>query len=313
MFSPTKKGKTILRGGAGIFYDRLPLLAGDFTQNPTRQLTLFDTSGVPLGPPLVYHNTYEGFKENGQQIVVSGQQLGSTPYNVTWNVELDQEIRPHLIARASFLASRTFDEFTVNPRTISSTDGVLLLTNQGGSRYHEFETTLRFRPNDKADFNISFVNSLARGDLNTMASVFVPYEEPVIRPYLFGTLPTNIPDRVVTWGRFNFPRKVTLSPVLDWHSGFPFSTVDDLQNYVGPPNSRRLPAFLSLDLQVSKDFTIFFIPLLRKHSFRGSIRVFNVTDHGNFRDVYNTVTSPIFGHYAGFQHRFYDLSLDILY
>ena len=74
-----------------------------------------------------------------------------------------------------------------------------------------------------------------------------------------------------------------------------------------------MPSFLSLDLQASKDFSIFFIPWLRKHSFRGSIRVFNVTDHGNFRDVYNTITSPYFGHYAGFLHRFYDLSLDILY
>ena len=43
VFSPGKKGKTIFRGGAGIFYDRLPLLAGDFTQNATRQVTLFDT------------------------------------------------------------------------------------------------------------------------------------------------------------------------------------------------------------------------------------------------------------------------------
>jgi hypothetical protein len=313
VLSPFKQGQTIVRGGVGVFYDRLPLLAGDFTQNPSRELTLFGTNGLPLGPPLVYQNTYEGFKENGQQIVVSGQNLGSTPYNVTWNMELDQEIRPHLIARASFLASRTYSEFSVNPETLSPTNGVLLLTNLGSSRYHEFESTLRYRPNGKADFNISYVNSQARGDLNTMAAVFVPYEEPVIHPNLFGTLPTSIPDRVVTWGRFTFPRKVTVSPVLDWHSGFPFSTVDDLQNYVGPPDSRRLPAFLSLDLQASKDFSIFFIPWLRKHSFRGSIRVFNVTDHGNFRDVYNTITSPYFGHYAGFLHRFYDLSLDILY
>jgi hypothetical protein len=313
VLSPFKQGQTIVRGGVGVFYDRLPLLAGDFTQNPSRELTLFGTNGLPLGPPLVYQNTYEGFKENGQQIVVSGQNLGSTPYNVTWNMELDQEIRPHLIARASFLASRTYSEFSVNPEALSPTDGVLLLTNLGSSRYHEFESTLRYRPNGKADFNISYVNSQARGDLNTMAAVFVPYEEPVIHPNLFGTLPTSIPDRVVTWGRFAFPRKVTVSPVLDWHSGFPFSTVDDLQNYVGPPDSRRLPSFLSLDLQASKDFSIFFIPWLRKHSFRGSIRVFNVTDHGNFRDVYNTITSPYFGHYAGFLHRFYDLSLDILY
>ena len=313
VFSPGKKGRTIFRGGAGVFYDRLPLLAGDFTQNATRQVTLFDTHGVALGPPIVYLPYYEEFADDGRKIVPSGTRLGSTPYNITWNTEFDQEIRPYIIARVSFLASRTYNQFTVDPEVLSPTTGWLLLSNLGASRYHEFETTLRVRPSDKADFNISYVNSQARGDLNTMAAVYVPYEQPVIEPNLFGTLPTNVPDRVVTWGRFKLPQKFIVSPLLDWHSGFPFSLFDDLQNYVGPPNSRRFPAFVSLDLQTSKDFQLPFIPWVRKHTLRGSVRIFNLTNHGNYRDVYNTVTSPYFGDYAGFQHRFYDLSLDIVY
>jgi hypothetical protein len=101
--------------------------------------------------------------------------------------------------------------------------------------------------------------------------------------------------------------------LLDWHSGFPFSIYDVLQNYVGPPNSRRFPTFLSFDLRTSKDFKLPFIPLVRKHLLRASLNIFNVTNHGNYRDVYNTLTSPYFGDYAGFQHRSYDLSLDIVY
>jgi hypothetical protein len=313
VLSPDKKGRTIFRGGAGIFYDRLPLLAGDFTENAPRQVTLFDSTGAALAPPIVYLPYYEEFKENGREIVPSGERLGSTPYNFTWNAEVDQEIHPHVIARASFLASKTYNEFTINPEVLSPTSGLLLLSNLGKSRYHEFEATLRFRPSDKVDFNISYVNSQARGDLNSLGSVYVPYEQPVIEPNLFATLPTNIPERVVTWGRFKFPREFIVGPVLDWHSGFPFSLYDDLQNYVGPPNSRRFPAFLSLDTLVSKDFKVGFVPWVRQHKLRGSVRIFNLTNHGNFRDVYNTVTSPYFGSYAGFEHRFYDLSLDVLY
>jgi hypothetical protein len=312
VFSPTKKGTTIVRGGAGVFYDRLPLLAGDFTQNPSRQVTLFDTNGVALAPPTVYLPYYEKLSANGK-ILPSGTQLGSTPYNITWNMEVDQEIRPHIIARVSFLASKTYNEFTVNPEVLSPASGLLLLSNLGASRYHEFGATLRARPSDKVDFNISYINSQARGDLNTMAAVYVPYEQPVIQPNLFGTLPTNVPDRVVTWGRFKLPQTVIVSPLLDWHSGFPFSVHDDLQNYLGPPNSRRFPTFLSLDTRVSKDFRVPFIPWLRKHMLRGSVSVFNLTNHGNYRDVYSTVTSPYFGDYAGFEHRFYDLSLDVVY
>jgi hypothetical protein len=313
MYSPGRRGRTIFRGGAGVFYDRLPLLAGDFTQNATRQVTLFDASGVALGPPIVYTPYYEEFKDDGRKIVPSGATLGSTPYNITWNAEFDQEIRPDIIARVSFLSSRTHNEFTVDPEVLSPTTGWLLLSNLGASRYDEFEATVRVRPSDKVDFNISYVNSQARGDLNTMSSVYVPYERPVIQPDLFGTLPTNVPDRVVGWGRFKLPQRYIVSPLLDWHSGFPFSIYDDLQNYVGPPNSRRFPTFLSLDLQTSKDFRISFIPWLRKHTLRGSVRIFNLTNHGNYRDVYNTVTSPYFGSYAGFEHRFYDLSLDVVY
>jgi len=313
VFSPGKKGRTIFRGGAGIFYDRLPLLAGDYTQNPTRNVTLFDTNGVPIGPTTIYRPFYQEFKEGGKEIVPSGASLGSTPYNFTWNVELDQELLPHVIARVSYLTSRTYNQFIVNPVTLSATDGLLLLSNLGGSRYHEFETTLRVRPSGKVDVNISYVNSSARGDLNTMASVYVPFEQPVIQQNLFGTLPTNVPERVVSWAALKLPRKITLSPVIDWHSGFPYSIFDVQQNYVGPPNNRRFPTFTSLDVNVSKDFTVPFLPWVRHHALRGSVRVFNVTNHSNPRDVYNTLTSPAFLHYAGFQHRSYDLALDVLY
>ena len=81
---------------------------------------------------------------------------GSTPYNFTWNTEIDQEIRPHVIARVSYLASKTYNEFTVNPEVLSPTSGLLLLSNLGESRYHEFEATLRVRPSDNVDFNISY-------------------------------------------------------------------------------------------------------------------------------------------------------------
>jgi hypothetical protein len=313
VYSPDKKGRTIFRGGGGFFYDRLPLLAGDYTQNADRQVTLFDDNGVALGPTTVYRPFYEEFKDDGREIVPSGSQLGSTPYNITWNTEIDQELHPHVVARISYLASRTFNDFTVDPEVLSPASGLLLLSNLGGSRYHEFEATLRIHPTDQADINISYVNSQARGDLNTMASVYVPYEQTVINPNLFGTLPTNVPERVVTWGRFKLPRKFIFTPLLDWHSGFPYSTFNELQNYVGPPNSRRFPTFLSLDTNTSKDFRIPYVPWLSKHTLRGSLRIFNVTNHGNFRDVYSTVTSPSFGTYAGFEHRFYDLSLDVLY
>ena len=313
VYSPGRNGKTIFRAGGGIFNDRVPLLAGDFTSNPTRTVQFFDAAGLPQGAPLVFQNAYVKVDEKGRRIIPPGRDLGSTPYNLTWNLEVNRELLPHVVVRFSYLTSRTFDEFVMDPLALPGSAPILLLTNTGGSRYHEFESTLRVRASARADLNFSYVRSLARGNLNTLTHVYVPFEQPVIRPNFYADLPANIPHRVVAWGRFKLPREVTLSPLLDVHSGFPYSAVDVLQNYVGAPNSRRFPTFLSLDLRMTKDFRVPITSWLKKHKFRIDFTVFNLTNHANPRDVYANVASPHFGSFLGFQHRVYDLSLDIVY
>ena len=187
------------------------------------------------------------------------------------------------------------------------------MTNTGGSRYQEFESTVRYRTSKYADMNFSYVHSSARGDLNILSQVYVPFEEPVIRPNFFSALNSDVPDRFLTWGQFQLPWKITASPVLDVHTGYPYSAVDVLQNYVGQPNSLRLPTFLSFDLKLSKDFRIPFLPWVRNHTLRGAVGIYNVTNHLNPRDVYNNVTSPYFGHFAGPQHRTFEPFLDLEY
>ena len=312
-YTPRGNGKTILRGGVGVFYDRVPLLAGDFTENPTRVVSFFDEQGSLIGLPLTFRNAYVKVDEQGRRLVPSKSRLDSTPFNVTWNLEADREIRPHLVVRFSYLSSRTYQVFTIDPLALPGSEPVLLLSNTGGSRYHELESTLRVRAGENADLNFSYVHSLARGDLNTMAQVFVPFEQPVIRPNMFADLPSNVPHRVVTWGRFKVPWQITASPIFDVHSGFPYSPVDVLQNYVGAPNGRRFPAFLSLDLKLSKDFRLPLIPWLKNHKLRGAIAVYNLTNHANPRDVFANIASPFFGHFVGFQHRSYETWFDIVY
>jgi hypothetical protein len=313
VYSPGRGGKTILRGGIGVFYDRLPLLASDFTDNPTRVVSYYDAQGNPIGLPLVFQNVYARTERRVTQFVTPGRDLDSTPYNMTWNVEADREIHPHFTLRLSYLSSRTYKVFITNPLIDQYGVPLLELSNTGGTRYHEFESTLRIRARANTDFNISYVNSLSRGDLNSLGDVYVPFEEPVIRPNFFARLPSNIPERVVIWGRFNIPWKIVASPVLDIHSGFPYSDLDELQRYVGYPDRLRFPTFASLDLEMYKEFRISFLPWVRNHKLRGILRIYNVTNHYNPRDVYNNVTSPYFDHFVGFQHRFYDTALNLLY
>jgi hypothetical protein len=312
VYAPGTRARTVLRGGIGIFYDRVPLLAGDFAGNPTRAVSLFDERGVPVGPSVTFQNAYAKVGDRGIQLIPPGRDLGSTPYNVTWNAELDREVHSHLLVRLSYLSSRSYAQFIVGPQQLLGTP-LLLLTNNGASRYHEFESTVRVRPSEFADLNVSYVHSLARGDLNTLTQVFVPFEQPVIRPNFYANLPSNVPDRLVTWGRFKIPWKITASPVLDLHSGFPYSAVDERQNYVGEPNSLRFPAFFAIDLKLSKDFRIPFLPWVKNHTLRGALAIYNITDHTNPRDVYDNLASPNFGHFVGLQHRLFDTFLDVIY
>jgi hypothetical protein len=241
----------------------------------------------------------------------------STPArsNFTWNFEVDRELWRGMVVRASYLYSQTQDLYVVTPLAAASGSPSLLgLANTGGSHYHELETTLHYRPSEQSELNVSYIHSHARGDLNTVTDVFVPFEQPVIRPDFTGTFAQDVPNRVVGWGAFPLPWNLTLSPVVDVHSGLPYSEVDALQNYVGTPNNQRFPTFFSVDLKVYREFPLHlpFAGNLKKRKLRLGVYSINLTNHSNTLDVYNNVTSPYFGHFVGFQHRVNGFVIDVV-
>jgi len=312
VYSPGKSGRTVLRAGVGIFESRVPLLASDFALNPTRVVTLFDSQGDALGPPITYRNVCATRIRQGLRIVPACSDLDATPYNLTWRLELDHQIFSHLAIRFSYLNSSTYKEFVINPEAPSPSDAMLILSNRGAVRYHEFETTLSYRAENGTELNISYIHSRTHGDLNTVGSVFVPFEQPFIRPNEYSSLPSDVPDRLISWGVFNFPHQIVLAPIIDWHTGFPYSKVDGLQNYVGAPNGSRFPMFFSFDFKVWRMFPLpGFLPFgLGKMKLRWGIGVRNLTDTSNPRDVYNNITSPYFDHFVGFQHRVLEFNVD---
>jgi hypothetical protein len=312
-YAPGKDNRTIIRGGVGVFYSSLPLLAGSFTSNPVRTLTFYDESGNPLGTPEMLPNLYAQVHKGAYRVLPAGEDLDSTPYDATWNAEVDRQVNSRLTLRFSYLDSHTSDLFLVGPQTPPGMAPALLMSNNGGSRYSAFETTALVRTGKYGSMNVSYVHSSARGDLNSFTQEYVPFEQPIIRPDYIAALNSDVPNRLITWGQFKIPWKITASPVVDVHTGFPYSAIDALQNYVGDPNTLRMPIFASFDLKLSKDFRIKFIPWVRNHTVRGSITIYNVTNHLNPRDVYNNITSPNYGHFAGPQHRFYDPMVDLVY
>jgi Carboxypeptidase regulatory-like domain len=313
-YSPGKDEKTIIRAGAGLFYGVLPLLAANWAANPARTITDFPAPGVP-NAPITYTNVYTGsVNPLGSSALPAGPD--TTPRNFTWNAGVVRELHRNLQLEVSYINSHTSRLFVVEPFTAEAAgaESVMGLTNTGSSLYRELETTVHYTFKESDQVNASYVWSRTRGDLNNLSSIYVPFAAPVIRPNVYGILPSDIPNRLIAWGIFALPWNITFSPLVDVHSGFPYSAVNVTQQYVGTPNGQRFPQFFSLDLKAYRQFRIPFVKGKngKGHHVRLGVYTLNVTDHGNFNAVYNNVTSPDFGKFVGFLYRHEGMIIDFV-
>jgi hypothetical protein len=228
---------------------------------------------------------------------------------------VDRELGHGLALRASYLYSQTQNLYLQTPFTLASGPASFMgLADNGASHYHELETTLHYRAGERSEVNFSYIHSRARGDLNTLSDVYVPFQQPVIRPDVSGTFAGDVPNRVVSWGTFSMPWKFTLSPVVDIHSGLPYSHIDTLQNYVGTANGQRFPSFFSLDMKLYREFPLHlpFFGTMNNRKLRLGIYTLNLTNHDNPTAVYNNISSSYFGHFVGFQHRVNGFVIDVV-
>ena len=310
------KWKTVLRAGAGLIYGHVPLLAQDFGDNQTRVVDF--SSGPYAGRMITLQNVY--LPGGPLANPANPADPGNSPRTYTWNIESDTALRKNVTLRVEYYETHTDDLFLVNPILpavgTTASNGLLALENTGSAHYRQVQVTARYSPNQKAELNASYAWSRARGDLNTLSDTFIPFQIPVIRTNVYGVQPSDIPHRFLAWGFLHLPFwSLVFSPVADMHSGFAYSNVDVFQNYVGIPNSNRFPTYFSLDIKVYRDFPIR-IPFRERpkgkiRKIRIGVYSLDVTNRQNPHDVFNTVTSPLFGHFDGFQRRFTGLALGL--
>jgi TonB dependent receptor-like, beta-barrel/Carboxypeptidase regulatory-like domain/TonB-dependent Receptor Plug Domain len=309
-------GKTVLRGGVGMIQGHVPLLGADFGDNQTRTITF--NSGPQAGKSFTLQNVY----------LITGSNLtgadapSNSPRTLTWNFEAESQLRKNVSVRLSYYETHTTNLFVVNP-ILSS--GLMALENAGTSNYRQAQASVRYRPSERAELNISYAWSQARGDLNSLSDTFIQFQAPVIRANAYGIQPSDIPQRVLAWGFLHIPWDIVVSPVADMHSGFPYSNLDVFQNYVGLPNSLRFPVYFTLDAKVYRDFIIR-IPFLdrsRGRKIRLGVFSLDVTNRQNPHDVFNNTglpaslssppgsLPPFYGQFAGFQRRFTGLAIGL--
>ncbi len=266
------EGRGILRGGVGKFDQRTPLDQGAFTQYQTQTVTRYDPLGQMLAPPVTF------------QHVVG---LLKTPESLVRTVAWDERFGRKIFFKAGYLYRNGSHEAIVDP---SVTDGLLRLSSTGESKYWEFEATGRYLASEHRDLTVSYVRSHSTRDLNDYDQFYGAFRNPIIRPNENSLSPTDVPNRIIIRGVQGVGGKWVFYPLFEWRTGFPWSAVNEFQDFVGERNrSGRLPSLTTLDFSLVRPWKF------RKYSFVAGLKVYNALASKGDRDVQNNITSPDYG------------------
>ncbi len=310
-WSPTGSDRTVVRGGVGLFYDKVPLNIRGFSRYPDRTVTTYGANGQTIVSRINFANVLVNTRPIAPlDFRHSDRNAGFVPLNLTWNLQLDQTITRRVLLRANFIDSHTRHIYVVNPELDYRGTSAIVLRSAGDATYRALELTSRFALKRDDAIYVTYVRSRSRGDLNDFNSYFGDLGAPVIRSNQYSNLAFSVPNRVVAWGKVSLPRHASISPIVEWRSGFPFSARDENQNFVGVRNSdqTRFPQFFSLDLELAKEFK-----LTKKYGVRLSVLGFNLTNHFNPRDVHANVSDRQFREFFASYRRYFTGGFDLLF
>lgn len=283
VYSPSgARDRTKLSMGVGLYNEHTQLEYLTRALAGTRYDTYFASDGVtPVGPPLesVFLANYGSLHE--------AQALN-------WSVGVEERLPGSLYVGANLLMKSVSNEFAyVNQSSPAGLSGNYLLTNS--RRDHDNLAEIDARRTFARGYTLfaAYTHSSA----HTNAAIdYVPTVS-MLGPQQCGPLAWDTPNRLLSWGWLpvlapGFKRRWDFVYTLDWHSGFPYTSVNANQQVVGEAGSQRFPNYLS------------FSPGLEwRFHFRGSyfgLRgvIENITDNRNPLVVNNVVDSPQYGTFS---------------
>jgi hypothetical protein len=309
-WNPIPGAGTTLRGGFGLFYDRVPLNVYVFNRYPDQVVTLYNTDGSVSAGPYLFRNTLGQVQVSHPFQFQEPQDGNFSPRSKTFSLQLEQPLGSRLRLRTGYMQSLSDGLVVLDPTVPDPATrlGSYLLSGTGASRYRQFDTTLRVRGGEERELVFSYVRSKGRGDLNDFGNFLGMFPVPIVRPNEYGTLAADLPNRFLVWGIVKFPAQIRISPVVEYRNGFPFMVTDALQGWVGEPNGRRFPNFFSVDSRLSKD-----IQVNPKYAVRLSLASFNLTNHFNPEAVHYNIADPAYGYFFGHRGRRFTVDFDVLF
>ncbi len=238
--------KTTVRGGLGIFYDRigenLTLTANRFNGTNQQQFIvnappLVDKNGNPIPPaasPLdAFPNipSIAALQAFGTPINI--YQLAKdirTPYTMQSAISVERALPHNFTTSVTFSHSRTLHVLRARAinaplpgtgvRPLASINNYFEYDSSGRFNQNQFIVTLNSRLNRRATFNINYVFSKTNSDTDGSGTF-------AANPYDFsqeyGRASNDVRHRFVLTGNFRAPWGVSLSPFFILSSGQPFN------------------------------------------------------------------------------------------
>lgn len=309
VFSPLRNGRTIFRAGSGVFYDRVPLNVYGFALYPDEVITMYNPDGTILSGPFRYFNLTETAAPHHSPLIYRQNNMPGnfSPYSINSNLQVEQIFTPRLHLRFNYLESHSEELISIDPE-VTDTMHAFVLHGDGSARLRQVEVTAASGFGRESQIFASYVHSYDFGNLNEFNTYLANFPPAVILPDARTWLPGDTPNRFLAWGVIALPRKFRVMPKAEYRTGFPWSSFNALQQYVGLPNSFRFPDNFSLDARVTKD-----IKVTDKYSCRFGVSGSNLTNHWNPLSVHANTADPAYGLFFGEYHRRYTADFDILF
>ncbi len=165
-----------------------------------------------------------------------------------------------------------------------------VLPAQAVPAYRELESTVRYLGGDRRDLTMSYVWARGTADLNSYDDYYGNFRNPIIRANERNLISTDVRHRLLIRGTIGLPGTWDFAPVLELRSGFPWSAVNEFQDFVGQRSrAGRLPVVRTLDFSLARPWRF------KQRRFRAGIKIFNMFGASAHRDVQANTTSPFYG------------------
>jgi hypothetical protein len=305
-YAPTKNSRTVIRGGAGVFYDRTgPRPIADLLHFNGANLLRF----IPVSP--VFPETSESLAGVPTSVVTLDPR-SRIPYTIQYSIGIERQVTAKSTFSATYVGARGIDLFrsidanaplpdtAVRPHAALGQERQI--ESHGSQKSNVLELTFRGSPSKFFTGQVQY--TLGKTYNNTTGITYFP---------------ANSFDPSADWARSDNDRRhkfdllgsmratklFTVGAALSLYSGKPVNvTTGGDDNHDGIVNDRPAgftrntlhgPGLVNLDLNISHDFVL---SKKRKEArtLTVSLNSFNVLNHQNDVNFIGVITSPFFGH-----------------